>query len=132
MIIMKDQSGFTLIELILTGTILASAVVTMVSLFISVEALNHRARNLTLATQIMQQQMESYRNTGYGSLPVGSNDFSAALPSSLTAPRSGTANITEVDPAGLKQIDVTINYTESGKTKTVESSTLVAIRGIDR
>jgi prepilin-type N-terminal cleavage/methylation domain-containing protein len=126
------QEGFTLIELILTASILAIASVSMVTLFISAEALNRQARNLTVAGQLAHEKLESQRNTLYNGLTVGTSNFTSSLPSSLTAPRSGTVTITEVEPDGLKQVDVLISWTDGGKTKRVQSSTLIAKRGINR
>lgn len=130
-----NQAGFTLIETLVALVVIAMSVAAVLTAFIAVESLNRRARNLTIATQAANQQLETYRNTAYAGIPTGANqDLSSLLTPypSLGTPRSALATITEIDPAGLKQVDIAISYTESGKTKNVQVSTLIARRGINR
>jgi prepilin-type N-terminal cleavage/methylation domain-containing protein len=126
------QSGFTLVELVITASILAIASTGMVTLFTSAEALNRQARNLTVAGQLAHEKLENARNTLYNGLSVGTTDFSSSVPEALPAPKTGTVTVIEVDPLGLKRVDVAITWTDSGKTKRVQSSTLVARRGLNR
>lgn len=128
----NSESGFTLIELVITTVVLALVVAAMASLFISVEDTNRQARNYALAVQYEHQLMENIRNSPYGGLVVGSTDFSATLPPDLRTPRTGTSTITEVDAAGLKRLDIAISYTEHQHVRKVETSTYIARRGIDR
>ena len=104
------------------------------SFFIAVRDTNRFANNLVLANQVAQQQLETYRNTTYNNLPVGTQNVSSILTPypSLRSPRSATAVITEPQATGYKQIDLTISYTDKGGTKRVFASTIVASRGLNR
>ena len=129
------EAGFTMIEIMIASITIALTVAAVASAFNTVEVLNRRARNLTIATQLVQQQMEVYRNTPFAGLPVaGTTDVSSILSPypSLGSPRSATATVTDVDPGDLKQIDITLSYTESGHTKTVEATTQIAVRGLNK
>jgi prepilin-type N-terminal cleavage/methylation domain-containing protein len=127
-----EESGFTLVELIVTATLVAIFVVAVIQMFISIDNINRQSRNLALATQLAQRHMESYRNTGYASIPVSPvDDFTSQMPSNLASPRSATATITEVND-GLKRVDIAIYYNEGSKRKNVNISTLIAAQGIDK
>lgn len=130
----RSEAGFTLIELITTATFFATAGAAIIGIFIQVGKLNRQARNLTLATQAAQQKIEFNRNAGYAAIPASDN-FTNSLPAQLGSPRSAVASLTDLSPpqVGLKQLDITITYTEQGPaTKTVKLTTLVTQQGINR
>ncbi len=129
----KKQHGFTLIEVVVTATFVATVLIAIAGVFIMVGRLNRQARNLAIATQLAQQKLEIYRNTPYDSLPTGSpaDDFSSLLPSNFGSPKSAIANVTELQP-GLMQIDIQIAYREENTQKNVQVTTLVAERGINK
>lgn len=128
-----DQSGFTLIELIVTASFVASLAILTVEVFISVGKTNRLARNLSIATQLAQQKIEMDRNAGYNAIPASEN-FSSLLPTNFGAPKSAIATFSDLSPVqpGLKQLDVIVSWKDSGNIKTVKVTTLVTQRGIDR
>lgn len=132
----RNQSGFTLIELLIASIVIAISITAVFSAFTTVEKLNLRARNLTIANQLVQQQVETYRNTPFAGLPAGgsSTDVSNLMSPypSLGTPRTMTANVTDIDVGDLKQIDVALSYTEGGQTKRVQASTLITVRGLNK
>ena len=130
---LKDQSGFTLVELIITATYVAAASGAIVGIFITISQLNRLSRNLASATAAAQQQMEIYRDGGYASVPLGdpAEDFTDKLPSQLASPRSATTAVTEIQP-GLKKVVTKIRYTDGNKEKNVQMTTMIAQRGISR
>lgn len=134
-----DQSGFSLVELVITSTVMAVAAVSLVTVFTTITSLNRRTRNLTLATQAAQKQVEIYRNTAFSALSIGTVNFEPDLPAALRAPRTATATFSDADPNAdppnpieLMRLDIAITYTEKGQTKKVEVSTLITKRGINR
>lgn len=128
----SDQSGFTLIEVLISSVAIALVIAAVMTAFTNVEAVNRRSRNLTIATQLAVQQLESYRNTTFNSLIPGSSSIDLSGYPSLGAPKTGTAVISQLNAAGLDQVDVTIAWTESGAPKTVHLTTEIAERGIDK
>lgn len=130
----RDERGFSLLELLITAAVMSVIILSIYGFFQSVRDVNRFASNLVIANQVAQKQIEAYRNTPYNTIPTGTQNVSSILTSypSLRTPRSATAVITELQPDGLKQIDLTISYTDKGGTKTVAVSTLVASRGINK
>lgn len=106
----------------------------MLQFFIEVRDLNRFSSNMVIVNQLAQQQIEQYRNTPYNNLVVGTQNIAGILTPypTLLAPRSATATITELQPNGLKQIDLTITFTGKGGLKTTSVTTLVASRGINK
>ena len=129
-----DERGFSLLELLITAAVMSVIILSIYGFFQSVRDINRYANNLVLANQVAQKQIESYRNTPYNTIPTGTQNLTSILTPypSLRTPRSATAVITELQPNGLKQIDLTITYSDKGGTKTVVVSTLVAARGINK
>jgi prepilin-type N-terminal cleavage/methylation domain-containing protein len=130
----QGQAGFTLLELIITASVAAIIVIVVIEGFISVEQINRNARNLTIATQLAQQQMEQVRNTPYNNIATGTSDISSILSPypSLENPRTATQTVTVLDASGLKQVDIAISYTIYRRTKHVQVSTQVASVGINK
>jgi len=128
-----EQSGFTLIEFIVAATLLATIVVAVATTLDSIKAINFSANNLTIGTEAAQQQLELYRNTPYNQIALGTQDISSSLSAypSLKSPRSATATVTQVDPDGIKQVDIAITYTGQGGTKRIQVSTQVANKGLN-
>lgn len=104
------------------------------SLFNTLHTLSGRANNLIIATQVAQQQLETYRNTPYNNIALGTVDYSSLLDQYKTmgSPKSVTVTTTQKDPNGLKQVDVTVQYHDHKLAKTIAVSTLIALNGINR
>jgi type II secretory pathway pseudopilin PulG len=130
---LRNQHGFTLVELIVTSTYVAAASAAIIGIFIVIAPLNRESRNLAAATATAEQKIEIYRDAGYAAIPTGTpaEDFTSKLPANLGAPRSAIANVSEPQ-AGLKQVNIVISYSDGGKTKKVQTSTLMTPRGINR
>lgn len=130
----RDEVGFTLIEVVVTATFTTMAIIAIVSVFINIEDLNRRSRNLAIAAEIGQQKIESDRNLGYAAIPA-SEDFTSALPGNqFSAPKSAIASFVDLSPAvsGLKTLNITMYYTENGHRRDIQISTLIAQRGINK
>lgn len=130
----RDERGFSLLELIVSAAVMGVIIVAIYTFFEQVRDVNRYANSMVIANQAAQEQMEKYRNTPYNNLPTGTQNMNSMLTPYpvLRSPRSATVAITEIQPNGLKQIDLTITYTERGGTKTMQISTLVASRGINK
>lgn len=130
----KIESGFTFLEVIVACVAMGIVITVITTAFISIQRVNYRTKNLAIGTQVVQQQVELYRNTPYSSIPIGTQDISSQLAvyPSLGQPRSASITVTEVSADILKKIDVALIYTENGVTKNIQTSTLVAARGINK
>jgi type II secretory pathway pseudopilin PulG len=129
----REQSGFTLIEFVVAATLLATVIISVAVTMDNIKAINYSANNLTIATEVAQQQLELYRNTPYNQIAVGAQDISSSLTPypSLQSPRSATATVTQVNANGIKQIDIAITYTGRGGTKRIQVTTQVANKGLN-
>lgn len=130
----QEESGFTLIELVITAVLMSITFLSIYSLFDTLRVVNARANNLTLATQVAQKQLELRRNIPYNALDTGTTDISSALTPypSLGPGRTGSIEVTETDTRGLKRVNVNIDYTDRGLTKRIRLSTYVARNGMNR
>ncbi len=130
----KNSNGFTIIELVVAMAFLGIVVVAVSELYTTLRQANRAANNYTVAVQAAQQLVEKYRNTGYNDIPVGTTDVTSttlAAHPNLLEPRSATTSVTE-ENVGMKKIDVTISYKERTGIKTVQFSTLVSYKGLNR
>jgi prepilin-type N-terminal cleavage/methylation domain-containing protein len=129
----QNQQGFTLVELIVTAAYVATASAAIIGIFITIGAINRESRNMSVATALAEQKIETYRNAGYNAVPIGTpaEDFSSKLPTNFGSPKSAVANVT-TPSTGLKQVDIVISYTENKRPKKVQMSTLMTQRGINR
>jgi type II secretory pathway pseudopilin PulG len=130
---LKSQSGFTLVELVITATYVAAATAAIVGIFIVIGKLSKQSRNLAVATALAEQEVEKWRNSPYTAIPIGTpaDDFSSSLPANFGSPKSALANITE-SPTGIKNVDVVVTYYDDNRPKKIELTTLIGQRGIDR
>lgn len=129
---MVKQRGVTLIELVVACAVMGIAFLTIADLFVTVASLNRQARNLAIVTTLAQQQIEGFRNLSYNSIPIGSTDFSSALPANLGSPKTAAATVSETVAGNLKHIDVLVTWYEGHVQKRVELDTDIAVRGVDR
>lgn len=134
MISHQHRKGFTLIEQLVAAVVMLVVFVSVTQAFVGIGIVNNRANAQTEAVELMQQKLEQLRNTPYNDLAVGSTDFSTEMNDfpSMQSPRSAVIEITEVNPGILKRIDITVSYSKSGATRTVATSTLIGLRGINR
>lgn len=122
------KRGFTLIEVLLSVFFFTALVTILLSA--SGTLLHTRAGNLqTLAAKIASKQIENLRNTAFASLP-GSGSFAD---SDLSQLPQGTATRTitnyESDP-DIKEVQITIAWTENGAPKQVQLMTLIYKNGL--
>lgn len=130
----KSRSGFTILEQLVAATVLLVTFAAVSQAFVGIGIVNNRANAQTQAIELMQEKLELIRNTPYNDLDVGTTSFESDLGNypSLKAPRTATITISEVTPGTLKRVDIAINYTQSGISRSVSTATLVGLRGLNR
>ncbi len=125
-----NESGFTLIELIVTIAVTGLILGGIVNVYIGIETMQRRTYHMELATRAGERQIESLRNSHYGSLEPGVPiDFTDELPDDLADPKTGTVDVTEPSD-GLRRVDVTITYKDGSGTQTIKQSSLIGVIGI--
>lgn len=126
----SKDSGFTLVELIVTISIFGLLIIGIVNLYMTIESTQRKSYHLEIATRAGEKQIESLRNIQYGSLePDTTIDFTSDLPEDLPDPKTGTVAISEPED-GIRRVDVTITYKDTNGIKTVKQSSLIGALGI--
>jgi prepilin-type N-terminal cleavage/methylation domain-containing protein len=130
----RSEQGFSLLELIISAAVMSITFLAIFGFFNELRDLNRYANNLVVVNQVMHQQLELYRNTPYNNLANGTQSVASILTPypSLRSPRSANVVVTELEASGLKQIDLTITYTDRGGLKTFSATTYVASRGVNK
>lgn len=126
----NNQSGLTLIEIVITVMVIGLVAVSIVSLMTTTQQIQLQTRYLESATYAAQTEVESLRNMNYSNLDPGSTiDFSDELPDDL--PRGSTGTVTISEPVnGLRRVDVAVAYPIHDDTRTVRVSSLIGVLGI--
>jgi prepilin-type N-terminal cleavage/methylation domain-containing protein len=126
------SNGFTLIELMATIVVISFVVLSIASLYYSSQTAERRSNYLDQATRAAQREVEILRSNRYSSLTVGQAvTFTDDLPTSLPKNRTGTVAVTE-PLAGLKRVDVTVSYTDAGKSQQVVLTSLIGEIGLSK
>ena len=125
----NNTAGFTIIELLIAVAVVGILIPTLVSFVNTLNRFNDRARDLTLVNSLAENKVESLRSLGYSGLTNGSTAFTSELPPTIGSPKTATYTITTPN-AGIKQVDLSINYNEHGTTQTVNYRTMIGELGI--
>lgn len=126
----RTESGFTLLELIVTITILGLLVTGIFNLYLSVESAQRKSHYLEIATRAGEKQIESMRNTQYSNLLPGVDlSFTADLPDDLPSPKSGVVIVSEPED-GIRRVDVRVTFKDGNGSRTVRQSSLIGVLGI--
>ena len=125
----QKESGFALVELLISLIVLTIVVTGVTLLFTSIQSTQRRTAYLETATRAAQRQMEALRNNNYNNLTAGQTiNFTNQLPTSLPQ-RNGVVTVSEPSPE-LKRIDIRVEYYEGSQKQEVKLSSLVGILGI--
>lgn len=129
------DSGFTIVELVI-AIVVAGFIIPAVALALtSLAVTNYQARDLAQANMISQNQVETLRSVGYNGINLGTTDFSSQLPASMGSPKSASYTVSTpviggVSQTGIKQVDISISFTEYGVAKTVNYTTYISELGV--
>jgi prepilin-type N-terminal cleavage/methylation domain-containing protein len=128
-VLKASNSGFTLVELVVTiavGAIFAISVTTLVS---ENAHLARRSRDLIAANSYVEGKVEELRSIGYAGLSLGTTDITAELPSELNSSKTGSLQIS-IPVNGLKQADITIQYNDQSVNRTYSYTTYIGELGV--
>jgi type II secretory pathway pseudopilin PulG len=126
------------VEVIATCTVVAIAFVAIIEIFVSITTLNRQAKHLAVATQALQGKIEEYRSTAWANLPPGGSPRGCDATASFAVDLPGGAGSAVfgqngADPcASIGKLDVTVSWTEGSRSKTIQASTLLTQRGLNR
>jgi len=123
-----SQSGFTLIEILITMLILEIGLLGTAALTTGIIRGNYFAKNITTATAIAETQLESVQREGYDNATTTKFPSSAQTVSMGGVNFSRTTNITDDSPAAnMKTITVAVNWNEANNVaRSVTLQTILA------
>jgi prepilin-type N-terminal cleavage/methylation domain-containing protein len=126
----SQESGFTLIELMVTVTVLGIVIASLGGLYYTMQITEVQSQHYDIAVRAARTEIENLRNNGYSSLTPGATvDVTSSLPAALPSDKTGTVTISE-PISDLRRVDVTITYTDYGKPQTVTLSSNIGVIGL--
>lgn len=123
------QSGFTLVELVVTIGVFAIIVPALASMLGQLDSVNDRARDLAVIHALVENKVEGLRSISFAGLTNGTTDFTSELPVTVATPRAANYTISSVT-SSLKQVDVSITYNDHGATRSLSYRTYVGELGV--
>lgn len=124
-----SESGFTIVELLITLVVGAVLVTGINSIVVSQSFLAQRSRDLIIANAFVEAKVEELRSLGFSGLSNGTTVITGQLPTELSTPRSASQVITSYSGA-IKKVVYTINYNEQGASRTYSYSTFIGELGV--
>ena len=116
---LHHQKGFTLIEIMVAIGIIAIALLGLVSVTVMVIKGNTFSKTMTTATTLANDKMEQLKKTGYAGLASGADTAQFLYARTWTVTPDSPA-------AGMKTVEVTVQWTWDGVARNVTVGSLVA------
>lgn len=127
----SGNGGFTIAELVIAIVIMGIIIPAVALALTNLTALNHRARDLALASTAAQNKAETLRSKGYNNISPGTQSFSTELSNTIGSPKSANYTITNNTPVtGIKQVDINITYTEYKVSRSLNYRTYISELGV--
>jgi len=134
----KNQAGFTVVELLITLTVLSIAFLGFTTLFVNIESVSDQADDIIAANDAAFTEMQTYENTDFGLITVGApqteieiENFESGLPQQLQSPRTAKVYATSLTPT-LKRVRVTVTYDNNRDGEEITYVSLIHESGLGR
>lgn len=133
---MKNDSGVSLVELLLTIVIVTACVFLIANLPNAFTLIN-KSKHLSLAREIAVKQIEDKRAISFANL-VSDNSAIEDFRLSLLPGGSGTVVVEDCDPLictnaeQAKQVTVTVSFKVGGKIQSINLKTLIGQGGLSQ
>lgn len=113
-ILIKNQGGLTLVELIVAMFVGAILIGSVNVVYTNQVYLSQNARDRALLNSYAEGKVEALRSAGFVQVNEGTTDLTSELPSELNPPRSGSMIVTSPSP-GLRQVVISVSYNSQGR-----------------
>lgn len=127
------ESGFTLVEMVVTISLFALLVPATATFLDFITQLNTTAKTTASINGFAENKIEAIRSAGYtASANVTNQNITSELDSfapSVPRPRSAVLTISSKSPS-LKKVDLAITYNHKGSPKTVNFTTYLGELGV--
>ncbi len=121
--ILKDKGGFTLLELMVSLSILAVGMLGVVGMFVYAIGGNAEGRNLSKATNLAGKQIEVLKLTAFANLTSNSTGVSTADPYVVYKTRYWTTKDPDLN---MRKATVSVTWVVKGATHEVRLSSVIA------
>ncbi len=127
----KREEGFSLIEILIAMVILGIMLMTLISVFIYGYNVLSRTKQVALATQICQEEIERIRNLSFDTILTLGTTFSNDKLASLS---NGQGILALEDSVGtdIKKLTVSVTWTYRGQTLRKDVVTLITKLGVNK
>ena len=116
------KEGFTLIEVMITMVVLSIGLVALAGIQISAIKGNSFSRRMTTAVSVAEQTIEQIKNTQYDNVQSQSSTQVTAANMKFNS----QVNVTNTPPTNGKRVEVTVSWSDSGKSHDVRLSTIIS------
>lgn len=125
------NDGFTLIEVLVTLLILTVVLTALLSCFIQGFDILTRMKQMTIATQSIQKELESIRSLPYSDI-LSLNDAFTNDNLTYLENSSGIINLEDSVGSEIKKLTVSLTWTYRGRQMRKEVVTYVTKKGINK
>ena len=127
----KKEAGFTLVEVLITILLFTVVLTALLSCFIQGFDILMRMRQMTIATQSIQKELELIRNMHYNDILTMDSSFTNDNFSYLEN-SSGVISLEDSVGAEIKKLTVSVAWIYRGRQMRKEVVTYVTKKGINR
>jgi type II secretory pathway pseudopilin PulG len=127
----KREEGLTYIEVLVTMVILAVVLIALLSCFLHGFNVLSRMRQMTIATQSIQEELELIRNMSFNDIVTLDSSFTNES-LSLLEDSSGAVNVEDSLGDDIKKLTVSALWSYHGKQMRKDVVTFITRKGINR
>lgn len=127
----EKEAGFTLVEVLITILLFTVVLTAILSCFIQGFDILMRMKQMTIATQSIQKELELIRNMHYNDILTMDSSFTNDNFSYLEN-SSGSINLEDSVGDEIKKLTVSVAWTYRGRQMRREVVTYVTKKGINR
>lgn len=130
----RQENGFSLVEVLISMTVLAIIVLTLISVLVYGFGALLRTRQVSLATQICKEQIDHVRNMPFADILMLGTTFSSAKLSELQSGAGSQAveNITPSGPPHIVKYSVAVAWLYHGRPLRKDVVTFITRNGVDK
>ncbi len=137
--LIRNETGFSIVELLITLIIIAVAFGAFMVTFTSIQGINKKSIDINNATESAYTKLQEYENKSFSTLPTTSpsgtlvqvEDFSSSVPAGLEKPYTALVYVNTQSPT-LKQVVVSIKFGSGSGQRVIEFGTLIQKNGLGR
>lgn len=135
----NDQSGFTVIEVLVTLLIASLYITVFFQLYTLADTISSSSFLFAQADQVTYRKVQQYENRNFANVPVLNGtaqtvveDFTSELPATLPAPKSAQVLTAQITPT-LKSVRVRTTFGPAGSSqRIIEFSDYIQQSGVGR